>query len=288
MAQITANLIGVRVSWRVNEFLGERETLVSIAKQCGLDGDLMPNNTIKKAVGRASHAIAKANNGRFMEALPPRKLTDNKEKAVYAIVSEKVDQDTEHADYAQETTIRMDKEDKTVVAVGAQAGEFMAKYEQYKDAMTDHDIRAFCLLMVRHSLGIAYNPSGHDYFVPEAHQENMDKLDTFLRTLKVGRMYITPAIDDANSLEVTWERASEVLLKEVGTILKNIEKFGKRVSGLREKNETLKGLGEMAKVYGNLTKRAVEAEEMLNTINAASDKVAAKIEEANNRLTEAE
>jgi len=277
--QITANLIGVRISWRVNEFLGEREELMAAANAAGLNGELMPKNSMKKAVNRASKAIAKTENGRFTDALPPRKLTDNVEKAVYAIVAETVDANTEHAEYAQETTIKLDKEKKSVSANGAQAGEFMAKYEVYRDAATDHDIRSFCLLTVKKALGIAYNPCGHDYFVPEAGTETMEKLDKFLRGLNVGRMYITPAIDDPASLEVTWERAAEIMAKELAFVMSNVEKFEKRVKCLKDKNEQLEGLREMAKVYGGLTNRAAQAEDVLTQINAASDRVAEKIQE---------
>ena len=62
--QITANLIGVRISWRVSDYLGGRETVEQAIKDAGLNPDLLPRNTAKKAVGRASKAVAGSPIGR--------------------------------------------------------------------------------------------------------------------------------------------------------------------------------------------------------------------------------
>ena len=276
---ITANLIGVRVSWRVSDFLGEREEVAKVANEFGLNVELLPKSSAKKAVNRATKSVSKGENGRFEEALPPRKLTDNCEKAVYALVGEKVDQATEHASYTQDTTIRLDKQSKTVSATGEKADHFMAQYSVYKDAITDEDIRSFARQTVQKAMGIAYNPRGHDYFVPDTNAATMEALDSFLRKMGVGRMYITPAIDDERSLEVTWERAAEVIAAEIEATMSNVDKFEKRVKCLHDKTAQLANIKEMAKFYGDMTQRAAFAEEILNQINAATDKVAAKIAE---------
>jgi hypothetical protein len=277
--QITANLIGVRVSWRVSDYLGARETVEQAITDAGLNAALLPRNTLKKAVGRASKAVSKASNGRFDEALPPRKLTDNVEKAVYALVRENVDESTDHAEYQQETTVRIDKAAKTVHAVGAQAEEFRAKFSTFSESVTDDDVRLFAKAVVRDSSGISYNPHGHDYFVPEKYQENMERLDAFLRNLKVGKMYITPAIDDPRSLEVTWERAAEQIDGEIDQVMANVDRFEKKVKFLHDKTDKLEALREMANLYGGMTERAAMAEEIAAKINAAIEKVAKKIEE---------
>jgi hypothetical protein len=279
--QITANLIGVRVSWRVSDYMGERATVEQAIRDVGLNPDYLPRNSLKKAVGRASKAIAKADNGRFVDNLPTRKITDNADKAVYAIVRETVDQETEHADYQQATTVRLDKAEKRVHAVGAQADEFMTQFNAFNAGLTDEDIRGFANAIVKASMGIAFNPHGHDYFVPEAYQHNMEKLDVFLRNLNVGRMYITPAIDDTRSLECTWERASEEIDDEITLVMRSVDKFTSRVKCLHDKTEKLDALREMVKLYGSLTERSAAAEEMMAKLNTASDTIAAKIEEIN-------
>ena len=279
MATITANLIGIRCSWSVNDWLGSRDEAVELAKTFGISDELFPSQTLKKAVGRATKSVVKADNGRFTDNLPPRKVADNKDKAVYALVSERRDEGLETVAYEQATTVRLDKENGRVDATGTQAAEFMTEFDKYKDCLTDEDIRRLCRNVINNSCGIPYNPNGHDYFVPEAHQEVVERLDKFLRALGVGRMWITPAIDDSRSLEATWERAAEYLLAEVAKVGANVAVFEKRVKCLHDKNDRLKVLKDMAAMYGQMTQRAAEAEEVLNAVNTVANAVAAKIDE---------
>jgi len=276
--QIVANKIGVRVSWRVSEYLGQRDDVERMIEKHGLSAALLPKSSLKKAVNRASKKVSKADNGRFQDALPPRKICDRAGLAVYALVDEtKVDE--EHLTHEQTTTIRLDKTQKRVEATGLNADAFYEEYNIYRTGITDHDIRTFCRAVIRTARGISYNPHGHDYFVPNAYEHLVRNLDAFLKDIFVGKMYITPAIDDDDTLGVTWEFASEQINKEIDDIQKGVQKFSKRAKCLHDKQDALDALKEMAKMYSGMTDRAVLAEDILEKINGTMDGIAKKIEE---------
>ena len=270
-------LIGVSVNYTVSDALIPRERVVEVASHyLGDDlAKLVPTKTEKSCVSRAVKEAAKTN-GRFNDKLA-RKVADTGEKAVYGVISETRDENAEHNSYEQGSTLKLDKKEKTVTAEGESAEKLMELYQQYTQGITDEDIRSFCVRVMRSAKGVAKNPSGSEYIVPIGYAGILDGLDAFLRDLGIGRTFPTAMINDEISMTNTWEAAKRVIKNEVDSTMQNIDNITRQQAGLRNRQNKLSDLTNLAKIYGELTEASSEAEELAEMINNQSDAVAERI-----------
>lgn len=274
----TQDYLGV-VCW-----FGLHEVLVPVAdvkarlEKVGLPESLLIEPSDKKAFRRAADSVARRG-GRARRERFARPIVDDASHKTIGIVDESVEKSTEQLEYSQVTTARFDKATKTVQAEGEHAGDVHKAYESYRGAFTIHDFRKLAVRTIGHAHGVAMRDNGGVYFVPRVKASDIVALNELLSGLGAGNAWCMRVPAGAAESPVVWQTAQETIEQRVADLLARVERVEKRASSLQGHEEAVEELRDMVRVYADLTQEEAKAEEMLQKLAAASNRIAERVAE---------
>lgn len=127
--------------------------------------------------------------------------------------------------------------------------------------------------------GIALRQSGGIYFVPAPFVDKLVKLDSVLRELGVGNMFLLRLPDGESERNIAWESMNTYLDEEIKDILDKVEKIEKRAGCLVHHEERVVEAQALLDCYTKLVEKESEAEEMRDKLAEVSNRIAAKAAE---------
>lgn len=271
-------LVGFNVVWTVHQTVLPVDVVEEVAKENDLDISLLPRPTSKRAILRAAKDVSKTN-GRFISDYV-RKITDNVEKYSVGILHEDKDKENDQVEATQTTTVKYLKEFGLVEVSGEKAEEFNNAYENYKDGITDEEIRSYIVRIIRvEGYGIAVRPTGGVYFVPVNKEKTIDNLNKFLNTLGIGNLYPMRVFQGKNEETVVRQAVDHDIQRQLELLMNNVSSVTKRVKCLHQKREKMEDLEKMLKTYETVLGWENELETSLKAIKEADKMVSEKINE---------
>ena len=117
-----------------------------------------------------------------------RKIREDADMAVYALVSEAMDEEHDKVDYAQEETAYYNKKEKTFEL---QAGKYGAKikeaFDKFLSVYNHDDVRAWVLRSFRDGFGaIVVRDHGGVYFLPAQFKDILERMDRVMQAVDAG------------------------------------------------------------------------------------------------------
>jgi len=202
-------------------------------------------------------------------------VRDNAKEKVWGLLG--IQQEGEDkVSYKQDTTVRFDKETKAVTASGVQGEEFMKRFNQFKNCITDEDVRKFVnrVRAMCHGVNLRQGTGGI-YFIPERFVGIMTEAQKVLDDLRIGaKIYLLPMQNTTENRQAIWESVEHEIGKDVNVLVAQANNITRNVSSFKKKDDKLKELDSLMTVYRNLLGAEAQYEELAERLQEASGQVA--------------
>lgn len=245
----SATTFGVNLWWTVPMVKVDQGLAQSLLLKHGFDKEDMTPPTDHMEVSRAVYGMQDRRhkeNRRITE-----KAFRDGTRVVWGILDR--EQSGEKVRFTQNTTVTLDKNHNRVNVVGTLVGEVNDAIAEYRDKMTDDDIRAFLLELVRKCNGIRKRPTGGIYFVPAYNASIIESARAFLAELGTGaRIYVERVMDGQEERKNVWEAVEDNLDEILDGIMGKVETIEKRANALVTQQDKLNEAKEMVEVYQKL------------------------------------
>ena len=265
---------GVNIWWTVPGVCVPAEQAQDLLLKHGFEKDDMREPSDRVEVSRAVRSFQ---NRRTKE---DRKLaevaTEKGDSVVYGILDRT--QSGDQVGFKQQTTVTYDKNSNVTTVTGALVDEVNKALVEYKDKVTDQDVRSFLRHVVRMCKGISKRPTGGIYFIPAQHVSVVESAQAFLAELAAGaRLYVERVMDGPQERQIVWEAVEVDLDEQLAGVLASVERVEKRVSALKNQETRVEELRGLMKVYQDLLGKEAKYEEMAQKLDAAVGTIAAKM-----------
>jgi hypothetical protein len=272
-AQQIANQLGSILYWHVPQDIFRKvDEAQAVAEMHGFDAEDFKSPSRVLEVSRTAKTF-RHQHGNTDKALQ-EVVRDNSKEKVWGILG--IRNDGEKASYKQDTTVSFDKDTQAVTAEGEQAGEFMARYNRYKDCITDEDIRVFInrVRSMCHGINLRQGTGGV-YFVPERFVAIVKDAQAVLDDLNVGaKIYLLPMQNTQGNREIVWESVEHEIGKDVEALVASAKNITRNVSSFKKKEDKLGELDTLMTVYRDLLGAEAQYEELAERLSDASGQVA--------------
>ncbi len=199
------------------------------------------------------------------------------DKVVYGLL-DREQVNGSQVDFVQKTTVTYDKNANTVNVTGALVPEVEQALLDYRDKITDQDVRYFLRKVVRMCHGVSKRPTGGIYFVPTQFVGVIESAKTFLAELASGaRLYVERVVDGEQERAIVWEAVEDDLDDQLATILHAVDRVEKRVGALKNQEARVEELRGLMKTYQDLLGREAKYEDMASKLDAAVQTIAQKM-----------
>lgn len=173
----TTDALGYLVWSAINQkLIIDREQFEKIVEEEGL-AELAPapNLRDRSAFRKALHAAE--------ESGLVRKIREDRNQAVYALVSEDKDKANDKVDFAQEETAYYNKETRTFDTKGGKYGaKIKEAFERFLSVYNHNDIRAWVIQTLREGCNaIVVRDHGGVYFLPPAYKDLLERMDRVMQ-----------------------------------------------------------------------------------------------------------
>jgi hypothetical protein len=265
---------GVNVWWTIPTFKMEAEKVQGLLEKHGFDRDDMKAPSDRVEVSRAVRSFQNRrtkDNRRLAEL-----ARTNGGDVVYGILDRRVDGDD--VEFVQSTTVKYDRNHNTVSVSGSLFGEVNSALEEYKDKITDADLRNFVRGVIGMCRGIAKRPSGGIYFVPSQFASVVEQASGFLAELKVGaKLYVERMMNGVQEREIVWEAVEDDIDEQLAKVMSGVERVERRVSALRNGEEKIEELRGLMVTYQELLGQEAKHEELAEKLDKAVKSIADKM-----------
>ena len=272
------NSFGVNIYWTVPQnIMVEGEVAQTAVEDAGFERDDLPMPSDRAICSRAAYSFQDRRHklGRRIT----EKATDNGRYVTYGILGQ-TRPDSETVGFVQDTTVRFDKDTKAVTVEGALVLQVEEKMHQFRDSITDDDIRLFLRNIVRKCFGIAKRPTGGIYFIPEQYVFLVESAQRFLDALGTGaKLYIEGVVNGARERGNIWESVEFEIDTRVADTLNAVAKIEKRVSSIKTHEAKLAELTNLMDVYRGLLGEEAKFEGIAERIKEAAETVQHKLSE---------
>ena len=266
--------LGSVLYWRVPQDVAYKvETVQALAELNGFEADDFKAPTREAEVSRTCKSF-RHQYGNTDKALQ-EVVKNNGSVKVWGLLGLRHNGD-EEVTYTQDTTVTFNKADKSVTVTGKQAAEFYKRYEQFKDAIIDEDIRSFIQKVRAMCHGINLREgSGGIYFVPERFVGIMADAQKVLDELKCGaKVTLLPMQNTQGNREAIWASVEHEIGNTVERLVGEAANITSRVSSFAKKKDKLSELDNLMTVYRDLLGAEAEHEGLAERLNDASKQVA--------------
>lgn len=212
-------LIGSLVYWAIKDFRIPFQEFLARMDKAGIPTDLAKEVSAKSALIAAIKTENKGKKNKFH-----RKLVDEKSQAAFAVVNQAVDTAHLNVDFQKETTVILDKENKSIRIDGFNSDEIKNKFENILQTYSADQFRNVILrYLSRDAAAVSIRDRGGVYFVPETHKDQLQKLVNFFELFPECAIEIIPIADMAQAKKSMWralvgevEYEMEILREEIG------------------------------------------------------------------------
>jgi hypothetical protein len=266
---------GVNLWWTVPTLAVPAQEAQTLLAKYGFEKDDMKEPSDRVEVSRAVHSFQ---NRRTKADRRMAEIASEKgDKVVYGLL-DREQVNGSQVDFMQRTTVTYDKNANTVNVTGALVPEVEAALVEYRDKITDVDVRYFLRKVVKMCHGVAKRPTGGIYFVPTQFVGVIDSAKGFLAEMNSGaRLYVERVVDGEQERAIVWEAVEDDLDDQLSTILSNVERVEKRVSALRNQEAKVGEIRDLMKTYQDLLGREAKYEDMAAKLDAAVATIAQKM-----------
>lgn len=269
---VEGNVVGYQFKIALPNQTFSREQLTRLWEAFGLPTGKIPEISVKNSVIRACKEVAKEDNGRFVNRLA-RKVVDDADKYVVAIVDETRHTADEQNSYTQTTTAKLYKGANRLEISGPCAEEIREEYKKFSDCITSQDVRFAVYRTLETFYGaIRLISTGHLYFVPVQYGDVIPKVRDIIVQFG-GEVHACEMLDTLASKDWVWGAAKEYVEIELDNIVEQARAVTKRASALRNKKEALKNTQKILDVYAELLDCETEANHVKAKITASLDEV---------------
>ena len=274
--------LGVATWWTIYQgsvILGQVENALRAE---GLATDLVKEPSPKKAFSRAAKKLDKDHRNVFA-----RKIRDGADRAVVGIVRESADAVAETLDYDQQVTAHLNKESGTLTTYqpkdgnggDAVAKEFQESFDEFRQVLTDADLRLMVREVIRRAGGVPLRQSGGIYFIPKSEVGTMVRVDGVLRRLGLGQMYFMRVPDGVSEKNIAWTSAEQEIRERVERILIATDRIEKRAKCLVKQEARFKEVERLFEAYQELTEAEEQADNLRDYLREAGGRIAEKLAE---------
>ena len=266
---------GVNLWWTIPVLQVEAKLAEELLAKYGFEKCDMKEPSDRVEVSRAVHSFQ---NRRTKADRRMAEIASEKgDKVVYGLL-DREQVNGSQVDFMQRTTVTYDKNANTVNVTGALVPEVEAALVEYRDKITDVDVRYFLRKVVKMCHGVAKRPTGGIYFVPTQFVGVIDSAKGFLAELALGaKLYVERVVDGEQERAIVWEAVEDDLDDQLSTILSSVERVEKRVSALRNQEARIDELRGLMKTYQDLLGREAKYEDMAAKLDAAVATIAQKM-----------
>ena len=272
--QVSNQEFGVNVWWTIPTFKMEAVFVQNLLEKHGFDRDDMKSPSDRVEVSRAVRSFQNRrtkDNRRLAEL-----ARTNGGDVVYGILDRRVDGDD--VEFVQSTTVKYDRNHNTVSVSGVLTRAVNSAIEEYKDKITDADLRNFVRGVIGMCRGIAKRPSGGIYFVPAQFSAVVEQASSFLAELNVGaKLYVERMMNGVQEREIVWEAVEDDIDEQLEKVLSGVERVERRVSALRSGEEKIEELRGLMKTYQELLGQEAKHEELAEKLDKAVKTIAEKM-----------
>jgi len=267
---------GVNVWWSVPETAVNGERVAAALEAAGFEEKDMPLPNRRVEVSRAVKSL---HNRRGKSNTVTDKTHETPDHIVFGILNqEHVDDET--VTYAQNTTVRLNKDTGRVSVDGDAVDEVRAAIRFYKGKITDEDIRYFLRRIICMCMGIPKRPSGGIYFVPARFAGIVESAQVVLDELKTGaRLYVENVVNGEQERRYVWEAVETSVESEIQKALDAVDRIERSANAVKNHEMKLDGLNEMVTLYRGLLGKEAEYEEVTQRIQGAVEQVSHKMAE---------
>jgi len=271
------NGLGVNVWWTVPGVVVDAEKAQNILIANGFKKDLMKVPSRRLEISRAAYSLQ--NRRGKSDRRVTEKTQDNGKYIVFGILDRKR-VDNERVRFGQGTTVRLNKETGEVLAEGNLASEYYETLKIYEGKITDEDIRAFLLHVIKRAYGISKRPSGGIYFVPTERATIVERAQKVLDELgSSARVYVEGIIDGPRERQNVWESVEVEIDSRIDNALKATSRIEKSANAVKSHQMKLESLEELMGVYTGLLGEEAKYEEVAERIEQAVKTVQEKMSE---------
>jgi len=229
--------LGSCIYWSLSEMQISYLDFVKLLSDAGMDTALAPTVRAKSALHKALKAETKFEIQERSKANDKfhRKVLDDKDVAVFAIVTSSVDATAQDVTFDTEVKIVMNKKDYSIRVVGGSediSNRIQERYKEYMGVYTLDQIRSTLLRFIyRHASAIMVRESGGIYFVPATHMEEFKKLQTFfglLADLNPGKsceVNEIPVVDAPGQKALMWKTFTADIMNRLNTMRREVSEI---------------------------------------------------------------
>jgi hypothetical protein len=267
---------GINLWWTVPELVVPAQQVQDLLVKHGFEKSDIKEPSDRVEVSRAVHSFQ---NRRTKEDRHIAEIANEQGDAVvYGILDPEHSADGDSVDFKQRTTVRYDKNTNVVSATGELADKVEAALGEYRDKVTDQDVRYFLRKVVRMCAGVSKRPTGGIYFVPALHVGVIQSAQAFLAELAVGaKLYVERVVNGEAERQIVWEAVEGDLDDQLSAVLASVDRVERRVSALRNQEARVEELRSLMKVYQELLGKEAEYEDMAAKLDAAVATIAQKM-----------
>lgn len=264
-------VLGTVTYWTVLQGTYDYGKVIEALEKNGLSKNLLIEPTIKKAFTRSCRSFVKGHKDKF-----DRKIVDDESKLIVGIVHETKDKEHERLKYRHSTTAKLHKGVGSVEVEGAEKDEFMEQYNHFSGHITHEDIQRMLRRLISRCHGISLRETGGIYFVPEKAIPEMIQVDSVLKEITAGKIYLLRVPNGEQEKQVTWERVTTHVEETIKDILVKVETVEKRASCLSHHEDRLKEVQKMLNYYAELTESEAMLEELREQISETANVIAGR------------
>jgi hypothetical protein len=196
-------LLGWCLYWSVSNFKVAHSKLLQVLDDVGIDKDFAKEPRAKAALTRAMREVSKEHKGTFS-----RKVVDDKEKTLFALVDSTIDAANEDVNFTTATKASLGKgKDKEKLHIdGSNAKAVKDNFEHFRKTYTSDQ---FTGMVKRFLFGtceaISVRDSGGVYFIPTHKKAEYQKLVKLFDHFQSCSLDIIPIIDSKEAKKSMWK-----------------------------------------------------------------------------------
>jgi len=234
----------------------------------GFMGDLNERKAVRRGIDELHNRRGK--NRRVVE-----RVRETADSAVFGVLKMNIDENSNSAEYDQDTTVVLDKATGTVEATGVMADVVNRKIAENRGVYNGNDLRFLFINVIREAGGICKRPTGGVYLVPAMYADKILSLKAAVLEMcdKGAVIYTERIYDGEEERSNAAEAVTNDLSGRVNLIVTAVSRIQKLTCRIKSHQDALVKIEELTEMYKTILGEQVGLESLTDTLKAASAKV---------------
>lgn len=258
--------------WTVREFNQDRSIAVESLKANGLEG-MIGSLSRRAAVDRAIKSLhdRRHKTGKRIS----EKVVETVNTIVWAVLEKEAGDEVNTVQYAQKTTIIMNKDTGEVSAKGTLTKEVMDAVTKYDSAFNDNDVRVILRKVIRKARGFSLRPTGGIYGLLSSGLPIIESAKKALSDMGVPvKIYIQRVYTDEGAKEIVTKSLNDEIDQRIEVILKRVDGIRHSAKAAAGQAEEICEIQELLETYQELISDADSYNVLSTKVMEAANKVA--------------